>query len=142
MRWTRRRRREEIPQSSLADMAFLLLIFFIATTTFAVEFGLPLVLPSARRSAVLSVRPENVFRIEARADGNVTAEGVPVAVDAIADRIRARNRARGAAGQEELVVILETDPRAEYQLMVAILDQIRAADARRVALKQLEVGPR
>jgi len=142
MRWTRRRRREEIPQASLADMAFLLLIFFIATTTFAVEYGLPLVLPSARRSALLSVRPEDVIRIEARADGAVLADGRPIAVGDIADRIRERNRARQSAGREEVVVILETDPRAEYQLMIAVLDEIRAADARRVALKQIEVGSR
>ena len=35
----------EIPSSSMADIAFLLLIFFIVSTTFP-EIGLPMILPS------------------------------------------------------------------------------------------------
>lgn len=130
----------EIPQSSLADMAFLLLIFFIATTTFAVERGLPLILPSARESVALSVRPSDVLRIEGRADGTVVLNDAPVAVEGIAAVVRQQNALRRAAGRDEYVVIIETDPRAEYRLMLAILDQVRLADSRRVALKQLGGG--
>jgi biopolymer transport protein ExbD len=141
MRWSRRRqRREEIPASSLADIAFLLLIFFIATTTFAVEFGLPLVLPSAQRSAVLSVRPEDVFQIEIHADGRLLANGSPIDVTDIASRIRALNGTRQTGGREEMVVIVETEARAAYEQMIAVLDQVRESGARRVALKQLEAG--
>jgi biopolymer transport protein ExbD len=137
----RHRRHHEIPTASLADMAFLLLIFFIATTTFAVEFGLPLVLPSARQRAVLSVRPEDVFRIEARADGTFSANGREVGVADIAPLLRAGNEARRAARREELVVLIETHPRAPYASMMGVLDEVRRADARRIALKQLESAP-
>lgn len=130
----------EIPQSSLADMAFLLLIFFIATTTFAVERGLPLILPSARESVALSVRPADVLRIEGHADGTVWVDEENVPIDRIADLVRQGNAARRAAGRDELVVLIETDPRAEYRLMLEILDQVRLADSRRVALKQLGGG--
>ncbi len=41
---TRVRPPEEIPDSAMADVAFLLLIFFLATTTIAEEFGLSLIL--------------------------------------------------------------------------------------------------
>ena len=37
---------EEIPDSAMADVAFLLLIFFLATTTISEEFGLSLILPA------------------------------------------------------------------------------------------------
>ena len=36
----------EIPQGSLADIAFLLLIFFLVTTTIDMDKGLGLVLPA------------------------------------------------------------------------------------------------
>ncbi|HKK28077.1 MAG TPA: biopolymer transporter ExbD, partial [Gemmatimonadota bacterium] len=36
---------DEIPTASLADIAFLLLIFFLTTTVFNEERGLPIVLP-------------------------------------------------------------------------------------------------
>lgn len=137
-----RHRREEIPQSSLADIAFLLLVFFIASTTFAIERGLPLVLPSARRAVALTVRPADVFRIQSHADGTVTANGRALRLEELAPLLRAGNTSRRDAGQEEYVVLIETDPRAEYRLMVDVLDQVRLADCRRVALKLLEPGGR
>ncbi|HCN24037.1 MAG TPA: biopolymer transporter ExbD, partial [Candidatus Marinimicrobia bacterium] len=36
----------EIPTSSMADIAFLLLIFFLVTTTIDIDKGLGLVLPA------------------------------------------------------------------------------------------------
>jgi biopolymer transport protein ExbD len=130
---------DEIPQASLADMAFLLLIFFIATTTFAFEFGLPMVLPSARAGVAVEVRPSQVFRIQGHADQTVTVDGVLVPVASIADLLRSRNAERGARGEDELVVLIETHPRAAYELMVEILDQVRQANSLKVSL-QLLVG--
>lgn len=117
-------------------MAFLLLIFFIATTTFAIEQGLPLLLPSAKRSAVLQLQPQDAFRIEGRADGRIVADGVEVQATALTAILRDRNAARRAHGQDEVVVVVETDARAPYAVMVTILDRVREADCRRVALKQ------
>ncbi len=137
---SRRVRRSEIPQASLADIAFLLLIFFLAVTTFTAELGLPLVLPSARTSAILSVRPDQVFRIEGHADGAVVANGHPARIGDLAAILRRTNQGRRAAGHDEVVVLIETDPRAPYDTMLQILDQVRAAECRRIALKQLGGG--
>ena len=134
----RRRLIQEIPQASLPDMAFLLLIFFISATVFGVEHGLPLVLPSAKRSPRISVEPTEVFRIQARADGSVWAEDRVVQVAEIETLLRAGNAARLGQQQSELIVIVETHPDAAYELMVSVLDQIRAAGSRRVALRSLE----
>jgi biopolymer transport protein ExbD len=138
----RRRRRvfQGIPQASLPDVAFLLLIFFIASTVFTVEHGLPLVLPSARKSPRLSVEPSDVLRIQARPDGGILADGRPVQLPSLGPLLLARHEARGRSGQSELIVIVETHPDAPYQLMVSILDQVRAAGSRRVALRTLEEG--
>ena len=136
----RRSRSAEIPQASLADLAFLLLIFFVASTTFALEQGLPLLLPSARQGAVLEVEPGDVVRIEEHADGRVVVDGGAVRVEDVAALLRRRNAARRAAGRDELVVLIETDARADYRLMVQVLDQVRQAGSRRVALKLLGGG--
>ncbi len=140
MRRKRRRVIDEIPLASLPDLAFLLLIFFITTSIFAVEHGLPLVLPSATRSPRLSVEPHQVFRIRGLADGSITVDGNPTRLQDVTRMLRRRNDALTAAGQAELIVLIETHPNAPYAVMVGILDRVRAANSRRVALQVLEEG--
>ena len=43
----KRKGKAEIPTSSMSDIAFLLIIFFMATTKFDVKEGIKLVLPAA-----------------------------------------------------------------------------------------------
>jgi len=137
----RRRRVQEIPQSSLSDLAFLLLIFFITSMDFTIEQGLPFVLPSAQRSVSIEVEPSEVFRVQVLESSGVTVDGKPVGLPEIAGMLRTRNAQRRAAGEPELIVVIETHPQAEYQLTVGILDQVRAADSRRVSLQVLKEAP-
>jgi len=139
-RISRRRPVEEIPQSSLPDLAFLLIFFFITSMDFVLEQGLPLLLPSGRSTPV-TVEPDEVVRIQGLPEGRVTLDGEPLALDAIGPRLRQRNATRAQHGQTELIVLIETHPDAEYGLMVGILDQVRASDSRRVSLQLLEPGP-
>jgi biopolymer transport protein ExbD len=141
LRRKRRRRVQEIPQSSLSDLAFLLLIFFITSMDFTIEQGLPFVLPSAHRSVSIEVEPSEVFRVQVLESSGVTVDGKPVGLPEIAGMLRARNAQRRAAGEPELIVVIETHPQAEYQLTVGILDQVRAADSRRVSLQMLKEAP-
>ena len=140
MRRKRRRVIDEIPLASLPDLAFLLLIFFITTSIFAVEQGLPLVLPSAQRSPRISVEPHQVFRIQGRANGTITVDGKPAQMEDVTRLLRMRNDAETSQGRSELIVIIETHRDAPYSLMVGILDRVRAANSRRVALQVLEEG--
>ena len=141
LRRNRRRRAQEIPQSSLSDLAFLLLIFFITSMDFTIEQGLPFVLPSAQRSVSIEVEPTEVFRVQVLDNSAVTVDGAPVALQQISAMLRSRNAQRRASGEPELIVVIETHPQAEYQLTVGILDQVRAADSRRVSLQMLQEAP-
>ncbi len=51
---------DEIPTASMADIAFLLLIFFLITTVFDEEKGLPIVLPEAQAEEV-EVSQKNII---------------------------------------------------------------------------------
>jgi biopolymer transport protein ExbD len=141
LRRKRPRRVQEIPQSSLSDLAFLLLIFFITSMDFTVEQGLPFVLPSAQRSVRIEVEPTEVFRVQVLRNSSVTVDGAIMPVDQIAPLLESRNSARRAAGEPELIVVIETHPDAAYQMTVAILDQVKAADSRRVSLQMLKEAP-
>ena len=141
LRRKRPRRVQEIPQSSLSDLAFLLLIFFITSMDFTVEQGLPFVLPSAQSSVRLEVEPTEVFRVQVLQGSTITVDGAVMPIDQVAALLQNRNAARRAAGEPELIVVIETHPDAEYQMTVAILDQVKAADSRRVSLQMLKEAP-
>ena len=69
----------EFQAASMSDIAFLLLVFFIVTTIFALEEGIPLILP-ARQSQVAKVKQKNIMEIKAYPDGSVVVEGENVGV--------------------------------------------------------------
>lgn len=119
----------ELPQASLADIAFLLLIFFIATTIFPMENGLSVVLPGTNLTPQPLLR-ENVLLIKAGEAGDVSVDGMPIAIAGIAayaqDRLE-RNR--------ELVVVIETHPDAPYHVLVDVLDEVKVAEAPTISIR-------
>jgi biopolymer transport protein ExbD len=125
---------QEIPTASLADISFLLLIFFLSTTMFAVEHGIPLVLPGAG-SATVKVKRSSVVVVRANPDGTIEVDKEPVSLSRLRTIIEAK-----LTENSDLIVVLETHPDSEYGLMVDILDELRLADARRISLKSTEAG--
>jgi biopolymer transport protein ExbD len=116
----------------MADLGFLLLVFFIVTTVFAIEQGIPLVLPGRAR-AITKLKPAEVLEIRARGDGTVEACGVRIRPGDIRRLVEAR-----IAHDPDVVVVLATAPDASYGLMVHVLDQVKLARCRRISLKSLE----
>jgi biopolymer transport protein ExbD len=123
---------EDIPDSAMADVAFLLLIFFLATTTIAEEFGLSLILPAKSQSQErMEVNRENVMVISTDPTGNIFyVDDDPVSLSQIRALVETRK-----AGNDKLVVSVEPDRRAPYRAMVDILDEVKQAKATRISLK-------
>ena len=75
MQLSKRRHAEEIPTSSMADIAFLLLIFFMVTTVFSVTKGMGITqdlkpLPSGGA-------PERAVHLSIQADNGLLLNGQP-----------------------------------------------------------------
>jgi biopolymer transport protein ExbD len=123
---------EDIPDSAMADVAFLLLIFFLATTTIAEEFGLSLILPAkSQANKAIQVNRENVMVISTDPTGSVIyVDNKVTELAAIESLVRER-----LAGNDKLVVSVEPDRKAPYRAMVDILDELKAAQATRISLK-------
>lgn len=119
----------EISQASLSDIAFLLLIFFIATTIFDLEMGIPLILPGAVSQRV-QVSRKNVLQITSNAAGTVFIDGESVALPTLHNLVEAR-----IAENPDLVVSIETHPEAAYQVMISVLDQVKMARAERISIR-------
>lgn len=122
----------ELRMDSTADVAFLLLIFFIVTTIFAAEQGLTLVLPGKQKKNedVVKVKQSNIATLFVRADNRITLDNKPIEINhikvAIEDRLLANSK---------LVVMLKIHPEANYGMMVACLDELKQARANKVSLK-------
>ncbi len=122
----------ELRMDSTADVAFLLLIFFIVTTIFAAEQGLTLVLPGKQKEKTdtVKVKESNIATIFVQADNFITLDKKAVEVNHIKQAIEDRLMAN-----EKLVVVLKIHPDADYGRMVACLDELRLAKANKVSLK-------
>ena len=123
---------EDIPDSAMADVAFLLLIFFLATTTIAEESGLSLILPAkSQRNDRIEVNRDNVMVITTDVSGAVFyVDDKPTPLEQIKPLVETRRLAN-----EKLVVSWEPDRRAAYRAMVDILDELKLAGATRISLK-------
>lgn len=127
---------DEIPTASMADIAFLLLIFFLVTTVFAEDRGLSLVLPE-RQTEEIEVNPKNIVTFYVVGDGVVELRrgDSPDKQTLNTEQIEAVTRQELAAN-DKLIVALKTAPEADYVDMVDALDEIKLAGATRISLQE------
>ena len=82
----------EIPAASLADIAFMLLIFFLVTTTMDVDSGLERRLPQWVDPEELEnddqIKERNVFVVLVNKDNRLLVEGEPAQIDNLRDRAK------------------------------------------------------
>jgi len=119
----------EITPASLPDIAFLLLIFFIATTIFETERGIPLILPPAGK-AKTKINRKNVLIINSDANDHIFLDEEPVQVAQIKGRVEERLKEN-----DKLVISIESHPDSQYQTMVTILDEVKKAKATRISVR-------
>jgi biopolymer transport protein ExbD len=115
-----------IPTISMGDIAFLLLIFFMATTIFRLEQGLQIVLPSAETAE--SPRREHVARIWIDREGRVSID----------DRFVATGEVEGIvktilSDKPDAVVALNADERAPYGVVSDVIEELKEANAGRLS---------
>jgi len=123
----------EFNTASMSDINFLLLIFFLVSTMFAVEKGLPMALPG-KGSETVKLKRDNVLHIQAYENGSVVIRGTgPVTMKEIQPIIEQK-----LLQNPKLVIVIETHPDADYGIMIDILDELRLAKATRISLRTLK----
>ncbi|MBN1551482.1 biopolymer transporter ExbD [bacterium] len=127
----RKNREAEIPTSSLADIAFLLLIFFLVTTTIDVDKGIGLVLPA--KGETKAVRSQNITNLLINAQGEVLIDDNPIDVNLVKNVIQKKITER-----PNLVVSVKTDQDTQYWVYIRVLDQLKQANASRISIAEPE----
>lgn len=124
---------DDIGASSMSDIAFLLLIFFLVSTIFAEEQGLPMQLPG-ESSETAKINPKNILNIDVQSNNAVTLDGVAFPISSIETEVRRR-----IGANPKLVIQLKCHSASFYGTMVDVLDELRQADANKISIKGLEV---
>lgn len=132
-----RKRQEEqagIDISPLIDMVFILLIFFMVSTTFQKDMDIEINRPkasSAKRSSTKAIR------IFIAADGSTYMDGQPVRAWMIQSRVRDLLE---TGGSNESVLVV-TDEGVPARKLIEVVDQARLAGAEDVGVAtELEAG--
>jgi biopolymer transport protein ExbD len=127
----------EIPTASMADIAFLLLIFFLVTTVFEEEKGLQIVLPEAQEQ--VEVSQKNILHIVVQPNGVVRLKRGESPSEQLVQAAELGSIWRQESGQNpNLIAAVKTDPTAPYKFMVDVLDALQSAGAARISLQILE----
>jgi len=113
---------DEIPTASMADIAFLLIIYFMITTTFAATQGLDFQLPDEQDETPLVEKEESVL-IEIMPGGQIVVDSQPMELDAILDYLKPRLERNPLKP-----VIIRPDPDSDYGHMVDVFDELRQAE--------------
>jgi biopolymer transport protein ExbD len=130
---------DEIPTASTADIAFLLLIFFLVTTVFPKDKGLEVVLPE--EGETIAVSQNNILHLIVRTDGIVDVKrGESTSIQQMRpDDIETLWRTEVTANPN-LIAAVKTDPDAPHRYMIDVLDALQLAGAQRISLQILEEG--
>jgi len=126
----------EIPNASMADIAFLLLTFFLVTTTIANDRGLSIGLPPPPDPTVkqdVKIAEKNLFKIQVNSSDALLVEGNPMEdVAGLKDQIKAFVLNNGkdplsSDNPEKAIVSYKTDRGTTHKRFIQILDIIQGA---------------
>jgi len=125
----RRRERESaaaVDIAPLIDIVFILLIFFLVTTTFVRDRGIAVTRPAATHAQAL---PPEALRVHLTAAGRIFVDGTATDEAQVAARVRTfLNRHPDAA------VTIVPDEQATSKQLVDLMDEVKAGGATDIAV--------
>ena len=125
----------EIPTASMADIAFLLIVFFLVTTTMNQDKGLSLHLPPVGETK--EVKKKNILNVWINAQDQVAFfendQLTPVPSVELKGRIESR-----LVENRKLIISVKTERGASYRTFVDVLDELKMAGATKISIANPE----
>ena len=110
----------EIFTGSMADISFLLIIYFMITSAFSATRGLDFALPEETNTP--EIKQEDSIDVHVLRGGAIEVDGNGMALEALLPYV-----AKKLAENADKPVILRTDPDATYGDMIRVFDELRQA---------------
>ena len=118
---------QEVNSSSMSDIAFLLLVFFLVTTTISLDKGISLILPAEGNE--LEVNKNNIMNVLINDQGRVLLDDKPTLIKDI--KRRAMNSIKK---NEKIIFSVLTTKRTKYKHYIEVLDQLKQAGATKISI--------
>jgi biopolymer transport protein ExbD len=124
----------ELSSGAMADIAFLMLTFFMVTTEMKDNKGLALVLPQYHETPVVTqIHDRNLFAIHINSADRIMVEGKEIAsLGGLREQIKVfilnnKKNSTMSDSPAEAVVSIKTDRGTSYKSYLAALDEAQAA---------------
>ena len=123
----RKRKVDEVNSSSMADIAFLLLVFFLVTTTISMDKGINIILPAD--GSEKEVDKNNLVNIAMNDQGKILVDDSPKLISEI--KLMAEKR---IAANPKIIFSVSTHERTKYQDYIGLLDELKKARATKISI--------
>jgi biopolymer transport protein ExbD len=119
----------DIPQGSLADISFLILIFFMVSTTINMDKGIGIILPGEGEEK--EIYKENITNVMVDPKGNVLLDEKQIKMDNLANELR-----QILNNKPDMIFSVKTHPKTQYQDYIDVLDKLKAVKAKNISIAQ------
>ncbi len=124
----RRLRGTDIPTSSMADIAFLLIIFFMLTAVFHSSRGLPFEMPKDDPND-LQVQPDEAIHIKIVGEGQFVVDRQPMTLAQVGGYVQGKMEQN-----PDKPVIIQTLPDVPYFVMIDVFDLLKYLKVKNVSI--------
>jgi len=131
---SRDRMKNEINAGSMADIAFLLLIFFLVTTTIAEDKGILVRLPpwSEEEPDIAKLKTRNVYSVLVNAQNQLLVRGEPMDIENLRENakefiLNPANREDMSESPKKAIISLKNDRGTNYKTYLAVYNELKGA---------------
>lgn len=130
----RDRMKNEINAGSMADIAFLLLIFFLVTTTIVEDKGITVKLPpwSEEEPDIQKLKERNVYSVLVNANNELLVRGEPMRISDLRENAKEfianpTNRPDLSEKPTKAIISLKNDRGTEYNTYLQVYNELKGA---------------
>jgi len=128
----KRRINASVNAGSMADIAFLLLIFFLVTTTITQDAGISIKLPPYDTDPIMTpISERNVFTVKVNKENQLLVESEYLQMEQLRERakefIMNPNRANLPSDPKKTVISLQNDRQTSYETYVEVYNELKGA---------------
>jgi len=123
----RRAAMQEINSSSMSDIAFLLLVFFLVTTTISLDKGISLILPADGNE--LEVNRKNITSILVNDKGKVLMDNQSIKINQIKSKALKK-----IGANSNIIFSVTTHKNTKFDDYILVLDQLKQANATKISI--------